>query len=371
MTDRCLLRSTAARGLVLLALLIVLTVLAGAAARVGSAEAGPSTIFRSSVPARDSRCDHPPPDALSYHYPIKPFARQHPTRGFFGDPRTVTTATFGEDRPGSLGSFTFHNGVDISAATGTPVYPVVSGVARIASGDRVIVVTEDFRTFQYFHIKPAIRAGDRVTAYRTVLGTVLPEWLHVHLSEIDGFRVHNPADPGHLEPYRDHTIPQVDELLFSTDHGSSLDPEKLHGQILIAANASDIPPIPVPGIWYDFPVTPAIVAWRMVSKAGTVVPETTVTDFRFTEPPNRDFWRVYADGTYQNFPVFAHEYYFHHAGRYLFNLTPVPLDTRLLANGSYGISVDVADVCGNLGSLSAFRAVEECLSRAVSTLPQS
>jgi hypothetical protein len=218
----------------------------------------------------------------------------------------------------------------------------------------VIVITADGRTFQYFHVRPSVRPGQRVLARRTVIGRVLPEWFHLHLTEIDGFQVHNPVDPGHLEPYHDHTIPAVDSLLFTDDQGEPLNPSRLHGKILIAADADDRPPLPVfPRFWLNLPVTPAVVEWRMASRTTTVVPETIVADFRHTEPPHRDFWDVYAAGTYQNFPVFDHDYYFGKPGRYLFNLTPDPLDTRHLPNGRYGITIDVADVCGNQSSLTA------------------
>jgi len=81
----------------------------------------------------------------------------------------------------------------------------------------VIVATNDFHTFQYFHLTPRVRPGQHATADRTILGTVKPRWFHVHFSEIDGARVHNPIDPGHLDPYHDHTIHQVNELDFTTE----------------------------------------------------------------------------------------------------------------------------------------------------------
>lgn len=309
-------------------------------------------VVRSSSLAHDSPCDHPRPSLFTYHWPIKPFDRQHPIRGDFGDPRTLSSEEIGEDRPRSPGSFTFHNGVDISASTGTPVYPVVSGIAHVNSADFVAVTTEDRRTFQYFHIKPAVQSGQPVIAYRTILGTVRPEWEHVHLTEIDHFRAHNPLDPGHLEPYRDHTIPDADKLAFSTETGARLNPQALHGTILIVTSADDQPPIPVPGHWLDFPVTPALIAWRLTTSTGIVIPERVVADFRHTEPRNQNFWHVYAAGTYQNFPIFAHHLYWHRAGRYLFNLTPTPLNTRQLPNGRYRITVDAADTCGNHSSLT-------------------
>ncbi len=318
-----------------------------------AAASGAPKVARTSRVAENSPCDHPRSGRLTYHYPVRPFRRQHPIRGFFGDPRTVTSGPFGRDTPQSRGSFTFHNGVDIVARTGTPVYPVVSGVVdEMLYADEVSVGTSDARRFQYYHIKPRVRLGQRVIADRTVLGYVRPGWLHVHLTEIDVFRAHNPLDPGHLEPYRDHITPSVDRLLFRAE-GHDLDPEKLHGRVRIAADAEDLPPIPVPGYWYGFPVTPAVVAWRLARPDGHVVePERVVADFRHKEPDNRDFWRVYAPGTYQNFPVFGRRYYFHWPGRYLFNLTPRPLDTAHLRNGRYVLTVDVADTCGNRGSLS-------------------
>ena len=295
-------------------------------------------------PARSSRCDGPHTGPLVYHWPIKPFDRQHPVRGFFGDPRTVVDAEGepGDTTPLTPGSYTFHNGIDISAATGTAVYPVVSGRAGIGYADEVIVVTGDGRTFQYFHIHPAVTRGEHVVAEKTVIGYVLPGWFHVHLSEIDGFRVHNPLDPGHLEPYRDHTVPVVHRI----------EATGLHGFVRLAADASDMPPLAVPGAWFGFPVTPAVIAWRLKRAHGrVVVPWRTAVDFRRTEPSNTRFWQIYAPGTYQNFPVFGRRYFSHRAGRYLFELTRQPLDTRRFANGAYVLTVRAGDVCGNTGTL--------------------
>jgi hypothetical protein len=315
----------------------------------------PEVAKRTWSPARSSPCDRPHRGRLVYHWPVKPFDRQHPIRGFFGDPRTVAggESELGDATPLTPGSYTFHNGVDISAPTGTPVYPVVSGRAHVGYGDEVIVVTRDGRTFQYFHVRPAIAAGEHVVAYQTVIGHVLPGWLHVHLSEIDGFRVHNPLDPGHLEPYRDHTIPVVHRVDASGPIGAAVEETGLHGLVRLTADASDMPPVPVPGEWFGFPVTPAEIAWKL-SRAGghVVVPWRIAVDFRRTEPPNTRFWQVYASGSYQNFPVFGRRYYQHRAGRYLFELSRAPLDTRRLANGKYTLTVRAADVCGNSSTLS-------------------
>jgi hypothetical protein len=94
---------------------------------------------------------------------------------------------------------------------------------------------------------PAVVAGQRVVAYHTILGTVLPRCLHVHLSEIDSFRIHNPVDPGHLEPYVDHTVLVVETVEFAKPGGGVLEPDPgLPRLIQIAADATDTPAVPVP-----------------------------------------------------------------------------------------------------------------------------
>jgi hypothetical protein len=320
----------------------------------GTAVAGvvAPAVLRTEQLARHSPCADPPRTGLTYAWPVKPFHVQHPVRGNFGDPRTLTTEDFGETGERVPGSFSFHSGIDIVAPIGTPVYPVVSGVVKVKSPDELVVVTDEGRTFQYWHLAAMVASGQSVIAYHTILGRIKRPAGHVHLTEIDGFKTHNPLDPGHLEPYQDHTAPEVIRLSFRGVHGGIIASSRLTGTVQIEAMARDMPALPAPGAWFDFPLTPALVAWRMTTARVSVMPETVVVDTRRTEPSNRDFWRIYAAGTYQNFPVFASHYYFGRPGRYLFNLTPQPLDTLSLPNGRYQITVNVADVCGNRGSLS-------------------
>ena len=65
--------------------------------------------------------------ASAFPWPVKPFNKQHPIRANFGDPRTRFLNTMLTDGLQGPGTFLFHNGIDIAAADGTPVYPVVSG----------------------------------------------------------------------------------------------------------------------------------------------------------------------------------------------------------------------------------------------------
>lgn len=330
---------------------LVCGLLLGVAA--GGGGAGGSIVRRELV-AADSPCNREEPGLLSYGWPVKPFDRQHPVRGNFGDPRTISgSEQLGGESPASPGSYRFHNGIDIAEPAGTAVYPVVSGTVFVRSSDELVVVTKDDRRFQYWHLLAQVRDGQHVVARHTVLGRIRPELHHVHLTEIDGFRVHNPADPGHLEPYQDHTPPQVVALDIETTDGRPIAPGDLYGRVLIGAVAQDTPPLPVPGAWRGLPVTPALVVWTLTSASHkTIIPTTVVADFRRSEPPNRDFWRVYAPGSYQNFPVFDRHLFWRQPGHYIFNLTPNGLDTTRLPNGTYTITVQASDTCGNLGSLS-------------------
>lgn len=296
--------------------------------------------------ARPSRCSAPPTGRLDYAWPVQPFHVQHPIRGNFGDPRTISYERFGVDGLGELGAYSFHNGVDVSARPGTPVYPVVSGVAHVPDRTEVRVRATG-RAFQYWHITPAVHDGEHVVAGRTVLGWVQSPARHVHLTEIDHGRVWNPAD--HLQPYRDSTVPAVRSVSFLGPSGRPLDPEALAGGVSIVAQADDTPPVPVPGAWGGFPVTPALVRWQL-RRDGRRVAGGTTADVRRTEPPSQRFWSVYAAGTYQNFPVFDHRYYWRRPGRFLFLLTPTPLDTGSLPDGSYTLRVLAQDVCGNRGT---------------------
>ena len=87
----------------------------------------------------------------SYGWPLKPFDRPHPVRGYLDDPRISSDLTLR----------TFHFGIDISAAPGTPVFAIEAGTARRPLRSTVYV-RSGVRTFEYWHIVPVVRTGQRV-----------------------------------------------------------------------------------------------------------------------------------------------------------------------------------------------------------------
>src|SRR5262245_4623257 len=163
-------------------LLAVMFRLAGAIG--GGALAGKTAIpAQISAAARTAAVDQDPQS--SYGWPVKPFGRQHPVRGSFGDPRSIFGGA--PTRRGLMASrcaCSYHQGIDISAPDGTAVYPVRSGVVGTVTPDWVEVDSGGGQAFQYWHIRAAVRVGDRVDAGNDVLGHILRGSKHVHLTEL-------------------------------------------------------------------------------------------------------------------------------------------------------------------------------------------
>jgi len=290
-----------------------------------------------------------------YQWPVKPFDQPHPIRGSFGDPRTVFRAPPTET--GVLrgtGSFAFHFGVDISAPGGTKVYPVLSGVISTVTSHWVAVDVGNGRVFQYWHITPTVRAGDRATMGKTVLGITTDYFQHLHFSELQDSRPVNPLRLGGLSPYADTTIPAVKEITMRrTQTSSDLMPNLINGEVLMVVEAYDRPELPIPWPWNNMPVTPAKITWRIQHMAGRVVVKTHVArDVRFTIPQQEHYWDYYARGTFQNMSVFGNHYSYGQPGSFLFKLTKAPFDTTRLRDGVYDLIVTVSDIAGNHSSTS-------------------
>ena len=246
------------------------------------APAGPVGFTRTALAGRNehSNSNPQPPERCAYAWPVKPFRQQHPVRGFFGDPRI---ANDGESRQ-------FHFGIDISAPNGTPVYATLTGTARIHPlHATTVLVTKAGVEFSYWHVVPSVRTGQHVVAYRTVIGHIEKPYGHVHFSESRYGHYLNPLRPGALGPYADDTTPAVRSVVL--DHASGA----------LVAETYDETPLAVPRPWYDLPVMPALVRWRVLDVRGDVaLGWRTVVDFRLTIPPASAFDRTWALGTTQN-----------------------------------------------------------------------
>jgi murein DD-endopeptidase MepM/ murein hydrolase activator NlpD len=261
----------------------------------------------------------------AYGWPLKPFNRQHPIRGFFNDPRT-----------GDHDSHSFHFGVDISAPDGTPVYAVLGGVVHMTSGRAIAVVHAGGWSTAYWHIVPVVRHLQSVRKHQLV-GRIEAPWLHVHFAERRDGEFVNPLRPGALGPYKDKTVPTIAGVRIRAD-GRTQDSDYVHGNVNVVVDAYDTTPMRVPAPWNDLPVTPARIRWRIVKANGVAVPWQEGVDFRYRLVRAARFDDVYAPSTQKNYPP--------KVGRYCFYVARA-WNTRTLANGAYGLQIEAVDTRGN------------------------
>jgi hypothetical protein len=265
---------------------------------------------------------------LTYPWPLEPFDRAHPVRGYFNDPRI------------SGSSRAFHFGIDISAPNGTPVYAVRAGTVHLEGG-RSLAVSDGDVDFGYWHVVPVVAHRQRVARHE-LLGHVQAPWLHVHFAEhrADGYR--DPLRRRGLTPWTDLGAPKVTKIELSR-HGRSLAPQAVSGVVDVIAEAHDTTPLAVPAPWNGLPVTPARIRWRVRRGGVTVRPWHTPVDFTGGLLPQSEFHRVYAPRTRQN-----------RAGKpglYRFFLAHT-WSTQLLPDGNYRLEVEAFDNRGNSGGLA-------------------
>ena len=262
---------------------------------------------------------------MSYCWPLKPFDRPHPVRGYFNDPRIS-----GKSRA-------FHFGVDIVARNGQPVYAVEAGTVHREGGRSLsVVVPGRGRTFGYWHVIPAVKHHQRVRQHQ-LLGHVEAPWAHVHFAESGRGGYRNPLRPGGLAPWVDASSPRIVGIHFMRGT-KELSPLAVSGAVDVVVEAWDKPPLPIPPPWADVTVAPALVRWRVLRGREVVRPWHAPVDFRKGLLPPSLFRVVFAQGTRQNKPGRPGRYRLYAAHSW---------STRLLPNGLYKIQVSVADAQGN------------------------
>ena len=289
----------------------------------------------------------------AYGWPVKPFDRLHPIRGSFGDPRTKFAGPPTQRTLlASGGSFSFHQGVDISAADNTVIYPVADGIVTRVTHEWIRVDCENGRAFEYWHIHPVVRVGQHVIAGSTPLGRIVRPAGHVHLTQLRDGKAVNPVAVGRLTPSRDRTVPVVRSISLRRPGASGDEmPQFVRGRVDLLVEAYDTPDLPVAGLWRNLPVTPAMITWRLEQWNGKVaVPNRVARDVRDGVPTNDAFWAAYARGTCQNMAVFGPHFAWLQSGRYVFRLGAKPFDSRTLHDGVYDLIVSVSDVAGNHSS---------------------
>lgn len=276
--------------------------------------------------------------ARAYDWPVKPFDRQHPIRGTFDDPRTRT----GRVDSDPTNPQSFHDGVDIQAPDGTPVYAIAAGQAFLVNPFAVAVVSPSWSdpaplAFGYWHIDPAVTDHEAVATHQ-LLGFIRPGAGHVHLSEQRFGRYVNPLRLGGLAPYRDRTRPVINSIaLRPCSPFGEVVPTDVSGCVDLVANVSDPPALRPAGPWSGSVQPPFRITWGgLFSHGWQPLRATETIDFdRFWQGPLGD---VYAPGTRQNLANRPGAYYFWLARS---------LDTTLLSDGPHTVWVTASDIRGN------------------------
>jgi peptidase M23-like protein len=299
--------------------LIALTLTISVCSPSSTAAAGhhdPASATKLPVPQQQTRTLGDLPEvAPSYGWPLRPFDRQHPVRGFLNDPRI-----------GKHGSRAFHFGIDVAAPDGTPVYAVTGGKLYLAHGS-LSVVSGPHHEFGYWHIVRDSSLREHQIVHRhQLLGTIAPGWGHVHFAERIGDEYVNPLRPGGLGPYTDPTVPTVEDVTVSRNADDT---------ILLLAHAHDTTWPRVPGPWAYEPVTPALLRFRVTKVGEASAPWRTAADFREHMLDRTEFGSVYSTATTQN-----HE---GRPGTYGFILS----SAWRPAAGAYRVDVAASDTRGN------------------------
>lgn len=175
-------------------------------------------------------------------WPLKPFHQQHAIR-----------AGIDELRPAN-----FHVAVDIEAHDFQSVFAIQSGYASViqdAPTDTKVTVGD----YTYWHITPSVHSGERVTAYKTRLGSIENGFKHVAFSEGGDNDYLNPLRPGGpLRPYSDTEPPVLGVPEIFPD-----------GRVI--EHAFD-PQSYIHKLSYLTPVlAPAALAWRLYNARGRAI----------------------------------------------------------------------------------------------------
>lgn len=275
------------------------------------------------------------PAATAYPWPVRPFDVQHPIRGGFDDPRSLR----GSVDPTTDNPLSFHDGVDIQAPDGTPVYAVAPGIASHPSASAV-AVSGGWVTFGYWHVVSVVGTGQYVSSGQLV-GYVRPGAGHVHLAEKRFGAYVNPLRRGALTPYRDATPPVVRGLVFyRCGTRTEIPATAVDGCVDVAVDAYDPPSLAPKPPWSDVVLAPARITWTglFTTNAWRPVGFSTQT-VNFTSLLARfDVRDVYAPGTRQNQANLVGDYRFWLARG---------VASTLLGDGAHALWVTATDIRGN------------------------
>lgn len=206
-------------------------------------------------------------------WPLKPFHQPHALQGGYTDYRSTG----------------FHVGIDVEGNNFQRVYAIQSGVVRAIRYPYDADVNVDIGNFDYWHIQPTVGVGQWVTAYKTVIGTILWGQYHVDVSE------NGPGGQGdYLNPLR----PGGSLLPFSNTIPPVIGSPQIYSDDQAAVSVFDPQNIVQQGPYLTPIITPAAVAWRLYNSNGAPITglEWALRGTHWLSPSLR--WSVYAPGAF-------------------------------------------------------------------------
>ena len=158
-------------------------------------------------------------DTISYQWPLAPMTMQRNIGGTFGEYRS--TSENGH----------FHNGTDVSAAGGTPVYAVLAGVVASAYDDgstgydSYVRITSSVngqtKNLTYYHTRPIVSNGQQITKGQQISNIAID---HVHIidyransSSLSGNQINAIRPGGGITIYSDPWKPHIRYVKFLLD----------------------------------------------------------------------------------------------------------------------------------------------------------
>ncbi len=182
------------------------------------------------------------PDTVKYPWPYAPMTLQRNISGTFGEYRSTSAAGH------------YHNGTDIPAAAGTPVYAVLPGIVAVAyhdgstGYDSYVRVSTNIggqtKNLTYYHTIPTVSVGQSVTVGQQISTVAID---HVHLIDyrtgggLTNNQINSLRPDGGMTPYIDTWKPYIRYVKFHLDNTDiQLQPHQLGGKIDIISHVEEI-----------------------------------------------------------------------------------------------------------------------------------
>lgn len=289
---------------------------------------------------------------VKLRWPLKPFNRAHQLRATFGEPRSVRMDRLGLkgydwhaylytlNQVGVPGPRSIHDGIDIVARQGTPVYSLENGRA-ILGGNGKYARWVRVGNYRYDHITQLVKPGQKVVAFKTVIGRIATPDHHLHLTRSYKGRSINQLSHGGFVGFKDTAPPRLKEVSAYAPDGSLLDMNNLRGKVAMTIHMDDLLSQGGAGVGvYSY-------GYRIEAEGGGVV--YSATNYRAGEIlPAAAADVLYTPATNRN--DFDHDFWYRLTLR-----SPSGdgfLDTDALAPGRYKITVIAKDASGNASSAS-------------------